>query len=130
MIEELWLSFHARGERYKPSSLAYAFTRQNDPGDIGTRGRYKGQPTPFGYSEIEVPALIPLEEKVPHLCREVAPVLAAIRAAGAVDLYVSAGYFWKDQCNFQLTESDLAMLSALGCPISISCYGDDKESRA
>jgi len=69
------LSFHARGDRYRPSRIPYAFASQYDVGSLATRGAFKGSSYPYGASAIEVPDDLPWVEKIPALVATVVPLM-------------------------------------------------------
>jgi len=116
------LSFRARGDRYKPSQIGFAFASQHDVGDPATRGRYKGAVYPYGASEIRVPDSVPRSEIVSFLVESVKPLLPAMTKAGADDFYVSAAYYFETQCNLEFSPDELAKLASLGCTFALSCY--------
>jgi hypothetical protein len=124
------LSFHATGDCYKPSTIPFAFARQNDVGDIATIGRFRGQPAPYGSPEVEVSDNLPWAEKIPTLVATVLPLLPKMKEAGADDFYVSAGYFYGTQCNLEFSSKELALLASLDCPFCPSCYGGDEDELA
>jgi hypothetical protein len=124
-IERLSLSFHAIGESYFPSRVSFAWTEAHDPGTVGELGRHKGVPTPYGSSSYEVPDQILIQDRIPHLHRMVVPFLSQIRAAGATETWVSAGYFFDDQCNLSFSLEALGMLKDFDTHFNVSCYGKD-----
>lgn len=121
------LSFHAKGDRYKPSKIPFAFATQHDVGDTATRGRFKDQPYPHGSSEIKVADKLPWKKKIPALVVAVRPLLPLMKAAGADDFYVSGGYFHGAQCNLEFTAAELALLASLDCTFCLSCYPAEEE---
>ena len=121
------LSFHASGERYKPSKIAYAFTRKHDVGDIARAGRFKGQAYPYGSSEIAVADELPWKEKIPALVAAVLPLLALMKDQGADSFEISAGYFHGSQCNLEFSTDELRLLASLECTFCLSCYPAENE---
>ncbi|HMD61964.1 MAG TPA: hypothetical protein VKG78_11055 [Opitutaceae bacterium] len=122
------LSFHARGDQYKPSKIAFGFAYQHDVGDQAKRGRYKGKPYPYGASEIKVPGNLPWSEIIPALIASVAPLLPRIKEEGADDFHVSAAYYFEAQCNLEFNSKELALLASLNCTFCLSCYGTDQKT--
>ena len=116
------LSFRARGDRYKPSQIRFAFASQHDTGDLAMRGRYKSGVYPYGASEIRVPDSVPRSEIVSFLVEAVKPLLPAMTMAGADDFYVSAAYYFDTQCNLEFCPDELARLASLGYTFALSCY--------
>src|SRR5690348_6016022 len=98
-IERLSLSFHAQGKSYFPGRVAFPWSEAHDPGVIGTIGRYKGVATLYGSSFYEVPGEIGIDDHIAHLHKMIIPVLPKVIAAGATDTWLSAGYFYEEQCN-------------------------------
>ena len=121
------ISFHAVGNRYNPSRVPFAFATQHDVGDLARLGRYKGQVYPYGSSEVKVPDDLPWGEKIPALVEVVRPLLPLMRAEGADDFRVSAGYFHDSQCNLEFTPEELKLLASLDCVFLLSCYPVDRE---
>src|SRR5579862_2761263 len=114
------VSFHTRGERYRPSKIPFTFATQNDAGDVAKVGRYKGKPYPYGASEIRVPDNLQRDEKIPALVAMVMPVLPRMKEEGADSFYVSAGIFYDGQCNLEFTSRELALLASLECSFCLS----------
>jgi hypothetical protein len=53
------ITFHAKGEFFRPSEIDYIFSSAIDTGMIGKTGRYREKPLPYGSIVIEVPREIP-----------------------------------------------------------------------
>jgi hypothetical protein len=124
---EFILAFHARGERYTPSKIPFAFAKQHDVGDTASTGRFKGQPYPYGSSEIRVPDDLVWAEKIPKLVETVTPLLPQMKKEGADSFYISAGYFYDGQCNLEFSPEELRLLASLECPFCPSCYHGETE---
>ena len=60
------VSFEIWGEEFRPSRVPFGFTAQHDPGVIGTVGRYRGQPMPYGSASYAVPPSVPNRERITH----------------------------------------------------------------
>jgi hypothetical protein len=121
-IERLLLSFEAMGDSYSPSRVPFPWTEAHDPGAIGKRGRYRGVPTPYGSSSYQVPADVPIEDRIAHLHKMILPLLPKITEAGATSTWVSAGYFYDSQCNLSFSLEELGMLRGLNTRFDVSCY--------
>jgi hypothetical protein len=116
------LSFHARGECYRPSKIVYAFAVQHDVGVLAKLGRYRGKPYPYGASEIRVSNKLKREQMVPALVASVVPVLPSMKEMGANCFQVSAAYRYDAQCNLEFSQQEMALLASLDCPFCLSCY--------
>src|SRR5436190_3635338 len=117
------LSFHASGERYNPSRIAYAFARQHDVGAVATSGRFKGKAYQYGSSEIRVPDELPWNG-IPALLAAVRPLLARMKDEGADSFEIWAGYFHGLHCNLEFSSDELRLLASLECTFCLSCYPD------
>jgi len=98
------------------------FTKVNEPGDTGNRGRYKNKPIPFGYGCLEPPESIPIEDRILWLANELNGKLEALYNLGADEPHFYIGYFYKNQCNCELTKAELSAISKLGIAFCFSCY--------
>ena len=125
-----WIvAFDIWGEDFHPSKVPFAFTRQQDPGAIGTRGRYKGQPEPYGSASYEVSPSVPNASRIRHIVETIEPLMSAIRAAGASRWYINIGRFYCEQCNEEYSLDELQMIARLGCGFIYSAYSvsEDEE---
>lgn len=129
MITKQAISLEMNGETFSPSEArlltGLSFTRMNDPGGIGTRGRYKGMPVPYGMCALEVPADIPAAKRLTWLLDAALPHMGTLRRLGATEMYVSIGYFWRDQCNLAYSSEELTKLARLGIDLCVSCYEEE-----
>ena len=96
-----------------------------EPGAIGTRGRYRGIPLPAGSASFDVPET----EKagIRHLHGLVFPLVPALRAAGATDFFIHITYHFDDQCALGFDSDELKLLAEFGCPVSIDCWKADRD---
>ena len=117
------------GERFSPKLIAQltgiTFARQNEVGDIGTSGRYRGTRIPYGSATIGVPKHIEAGGEILWLARRLMPHIQMLRDAGASDIWFSIGLFHDGQCNWSLSEEELSAVSALGIRMDISAHEDD-----
>ena len=123
------ISFRIWGEEFRPSRVPFAFTEQNDPGIIGTVGRYRGQPLPYGSAGYVVPPSVPTTDRIRHIVEIFEPLLPAIRDAGATDWHISIGRYYYAQCNEEYSLEELQMIARLGCGFIYSAYSvtEDEE---
>ncbi len=121
--------FLAQGDAFSPTAAAratgVAFTRSNEPGDLGTKGNYLGQPRPYGSAELEGPAEADLE--VPHAATFAAVecLAPACVAAGADSLRLHIDVAYVDQCNLELGPAFVEALARLGIAITLTCFEAD-----
>lgn len=117
------------GEEFRPSRVPFQFTEQHDPGLIGTVGRYRGQPLPYGSASYIVPSSIPNTDHIRHTVQTIEPILASIRAAGATDWHISIGRYYQAQCNEEYSLEELQLIARLGCGFIYSAHSvtEDEE---
>ncbi len=125
-----------QGDHFSPAQAErktkFIFPNKNESGEIGTRGRYIGQPIPYGAAEIELfDHEKGLQENLTFenpLIQTLIQLHGTFRACGATDIYMSVAY--QNQCNMAF---DAKLMKALGeCDIElwVSCYeeeGDDDD---
>lgn len=123
------VSFEMWGENFRPSRVPFQFTEQHDPGVIGTVGRYRGKPVPYGSASYVVPPSILNTQRIRHAVQTIEPVLAAIRAAGATDCHISIDRYYYAQCNEEYSLEELQLITRLGCGFTYSAYSvsEDEE---
>lgn len=116
------------GDKFSPElaekKTGIRFDRKNEVGEIGTIGRYKGSPIPFGYAEIDFVE----KGSSADLISPDAPILDMLEeyqscflAAGATEIDLNIDVFYKDQCNLEQSHKLLKRLAILGVDLSISC---------
>ena len=115
------------GERFYPSRVPFTFTDQHDPGVVGSVGRYRGQPLPYGSASYVAPPSIPNTERIGHVVRTIEPILPAIREAGATRWHVSIGRYFAKQCNEDYSLEQLQLIARLGCGFAYSAYEVSEE---
>lgn len=116
------VSFEMWGEEFRPSRVSFQFTEQHDPGVVGTVGRYRGQPIPYGSASYVVPSSTPNTDRLRHVVHTIEPVLADIRAAGATDYHISIARSYYAQCNEEYSLEELQLIARLGCGFIYSAY--------
>jgi hypothetical protein len=90
---------------------------------VGTVGRYKGQPLPYGSASYVVPPSVPNTDRIKHIAQTIEPILARIREAGATDWHISIGRYYHAQCNEEYSLEELQLIAGLGCGFIYSAYG-------
>jgi hypothetical protein len=123
------ISFEISGEDFRPSQVPFSFTEQHDPGIMGTSGRYRGKPLPYGSASYVVPPSIRNADRIKHVVETIEPVLPAIRKAGATDWHISIGRYYYGQCNEGYSLEELKMITRLGCGFIYSAHpvSEDEE---
>lgn len=125
------ISFEAWGEKFSPNRVPFKFTEQHDPGAMGTVGRYRGQPVPYGSASYVVPPSIPNADRIRHVVQTIEPILAAIRAAGATKWHISIARYYYAQCNEEYLLEELQLITRLECGFIYSAYSvTEEEERA
>lgn len=118
------------GERFSPGAVeretGIVFDRKNERGDIGTIGRYRGQPLPYGGATLVLREGGERGEMVPpKAIRLIARNLDIFRQAGATEIQIDVVVAYGGQCNLQMSPGLLRDLAALGIPFTLSCYEDE-----
>jgi hypothetical protein len=125
MITRAQISFVASGERFRPSTLNVPYSETEEPGAIGTRGRYRGIPLPEGSASFDVPETA--KDGIRYLHGLVFPLMPALRAAGATDFFIHITYHFDDQCALGFDSDELKLLAEFGCQVSIDCWKADRD---
>jgi hypothetical protein len=124
------VSFEMWGKGFRPSRVPFRFTEQHDPGAIGTVGRYRGEPLPYGSASYVVPASVPNTDRIKHAVQIIEPLLAGIRDAGATDWHISIGRYYSSQCNEAYSLEELQLIARLRCGFTYSAYSVTEEDEA
>lgn len=120
------------GEKFSPAAFSkissVKLVRINEPGDIGTKGRYQGKPTPYGSANIEVSDKAEEDwSRFDDLLTMVEDCIEALQEAGAEDISLSVSLFHDGQCNFGFSKEEFKRIAALKIDMTISCYSDEVE---
>jgi len=118
-----------RGKVFSPAEAervtGIRFTVKNEPGDIGTTGRYRGHPTPYGAAQIDFEDegmtgdMISPESRILDLLER---HITAFRNAGAEEIILHLDVTFRTrQCNLEQSPALLARLAALNIYVTISC---------
>lgn len=127
MMSRVGAYLSIQGELFSPAraeaELGVDFgPAKNEPGALGTRGKFAGRAIPYGSAswvfQWETGELIP--DSFPPF--SVPGLKGKLAALGAEDitLYVDVAYI--AQCNFELSPALLGALAELGITVAISCY--------
>ena len=98
---------------------------KNEVGSIGTIGKYRGKPTPYGSAILRLSQ--PVREYGPQLkniIEEMERNLATLRCCGGVDvvLWLVINCTNEEQMNLEFHPEEMGKLSSLGIPMAISQY--------
>ena len=104
------------------------FSTQNEPGEIGLIGRYKGLPRPYGMAILKAPfdsgTMTTSQMPEEWIANALTQHIKDIRSCGATEIHVNITVAWKDQCNFGFNEEFLSKVGRLGVHVFVSCYED------
>ena len=125
MITRTQVTLCVYGTHFTPSKVAAKFSSAHDPGALGTMGRYRGVPIPYGSAEFDAPEA--QEKQIEFVFRLAAPFVAAMRAAGAESLLMHITYHFAGQCAIELLTEELKMVSGLQCDLVIDCFNAEGE---
>ena len=119
----------AIGDEFSPIALklieGFNFTLSNEPNEIGSKGRYKDQPIPFGFSRIEIPianldSFFDGNEK--SLMEQIAECLEIVKQSKATDISIHFNVEYEGQCNLQFDPKWMVSIGQLGVPITLTTY--------
>jgi hypothetical protein len=112
------------GEGFSPKAAevltGLSFKEKNELHEIGTRGRYIGKPIPYGNAILE--AQVEHASNLDKILDLIGNHLTIFRDCGAEDIVLHCDVFFDKQCNFEFSEPQLAKISKLNIPLTISCY--------
>lgn len=115
--------FHASGDAFSPadaeSRCGVRFSRKAERGEIAERGRYRGQPCPYGWGD-----LCSSESEIDAFLRDTALLAAASAACGATDCSIHIDVAFDAQCNLEMSGELVVALGKLALPLTITCYED------
>jgi len=108
------------GKKFIPSRLKVSgkvrIVRANDPGDIGTTGRYRGKPTPYGSCDLE--CTIRGRGKIAYLAGHLAKNRIRYKALRVSDIVY--WILWRGvQGNMELSVNEVAKLARTGVPVAM-----------
>jgi hypothetical protein len=131
MITKLRIALVVVGATFSPGSLpnvgAWMLASSNKPGDLGSVGRYRAKPLPYGSATLTPTkaSVVDFDEvEVSQFLAEVPRNLEAIRNAGGEDIHLDIAITYRDQCNFEISPTALDLLGKLGLTVSVSCLSE------
>jgi hypothetical protein len=121
---------HFWGEEFSPAlakkKTKLLFDEAEEVGHIGSVGKYRNKPQPYGSAIIRVPSNLKHDKKVAWLVKQIQPNLPALRECGATDIHIHADIFHDGQCNLEFDAAELKLLSDCGLAFTISVYEDEE----
>lgn len=98
------------------------FSKKAEAGSIGTIGRYRGIPVPYGFAELmcsspQVDSMLPAA-----FVRDVEAIVSSSVLHGATSIVLHIDVAFQTQCNLEFSPQDLAELSRLGVVVTVSCF--------
>ncbi|WP_414665172.1 hypothetical protein [Horticoccus sp. 23ND18S-11] len=119
MIIRTQVSFSVTGTHFTPSKVPAPFSDSHDPGVIGTVGRFRGAPVPYGSAGFEAPEKE--MAKIAWIYERVSPYKSAMRDAGAEHCTLSVTYTYDSQCALSFSQEELKMIVDLDCYFHVDC---------
>jgi hypothetical protein len=126
---QLFPSCSLSGEQFSPKRAAeesgVLLQDASEVGELGTLGRYRGLPQPYGMAFVRAPAEIPAAERLSWIVAAVSRHLPTFRRHGADEVVLDLSVGYKHQCNLVFSPDELRCIADLGIPFTISCVWDD-----
>ena len=124
MVSEAVCTCQLYGERFSPKLVAQitglAFSQQNEVGEVGGQGRYRGVALPYGAATIAVPNSVDEEEAILWLAQRLGPHIHLLRDGGADDIWINVALRHEGTWNWALSEKELKALAGLGLHLKFS----------
>src|SRR5262245_57905011 len=93
------------GEKFSPSKaeqkIGILFTEKHEVGEIGSEGRFKGKPYPFGYAVIGTSAKVENPHQIEMLLETILPHMDMLRNMGVRYGKLQLTYGYSSQCNLE-----------------------------
>lgn len=125
-VEGYWI---INGPEFSPSAAERAtqvrFSERTEPGEICSRGRYRGKPAPAGWGKHDFSVsqkdadLVPLNSEVLATLERCVPIY---RTVGAQEIILHFNVSYSSQCNLQLTAPLIRKLANLGVDVTLTCF--------
>lgn len=118
------------GEAFSPARAeqltGLEFSQKTERGEVRSRGRFKGQPSPVGHAVLEANGAG--MEEIGRLMASVEPHVYGLKELGVTYAKVHVDYSYSSQCNMEFSPEMIHKLSNLGYALTISCYEVDESS--
>jgi hypothetical protein len=120
------------GEEFSPSlavkKLGIELYDNTEPGEITSRGRWMGKPSPFGFGTIKLKAKGSYQEGLEEILDILKSNLKNLKSLGGNVDYICIDIFYKQQCNLEFNPKELKMIGDMGIPLCISCCESEEPS--
>lgn len=123
------VSLRAWGGTFSPQEAerrsGVLFSEKQERGDIGGRGRFRGQPLPYGNAALRGPTEeMDLSLPDAEYFRAATALARVCEVSGAEIVVLHMTVAYKDQCNLEMSPAFVAALAGVGVPFTMSCYED------
>jgi hypothetical protein len=128
MIVDMDVRCHLYGDEFSPKKVEEltGITLENkiEVGEIATRGRYKGTPTPYGNGEIIPPSNYKDTNDfgLEWIALTMYEHINVFRKCGAKNIDLVIGIFYEGQCNFSFPPKAIKLIGEMGIELQVSCY--------
>jgi hypothetical protein len=131
---EIDVNISLYGKDFSPSFMERTtnlnLVEKNEPGEIGTSGKYKGRPRPYGSAVLRLNS--PTKEygpQVDSLLSRVESVAAEICESGVEEktMWIVVTAEHGEQRNLEFSPKLMGRLSALGISLAISNYSKEQQ---
>lgn len=126
-------SCHIYGKEFSPAKaeavIGIQFEHKNEPNQIGSAGRYKGKPIPYGSAVIKFSN----SGDTADLISVDAPILDIIeqyftsKSLGEDEILLHLNVWCENDCNLELSHALLVRLGSLNVGVTITCFPRDVE---
>ena len=125
-VEGYWaISGTAFSPRAAERATQVIFSEKTEPGEICSRGRYRGKPALQGWGKYDF-SVPPEEADLVSSRSEVLAILERCvpeyRTAGAQEIILHFNVSYSSQCNLQLTAPLIRRLANLGVDVTLTCF--------
>jgi len=124
---EVNLHCRIQGKSFSPALVerktGLPLSEKNESGDMGTYGRYRDKPLPYGACVLsaEEPANLPYGPRLEHLISLLEPHVRTLKECGAEDIVLQMDVCYSAQCNLEFSPTEMRRLACLGVHLAVSC---------
>ena len=93
--------------------LGVIFNNITETGELGTKGRFKNKPIPYGSASIKPPIKTQDYNRITWLINFLMENIEVLKDLGGEDISISVAYYHDGQCNCELTLEELKGLAKL-----------------
>ena len=115
---------HLQGDTCSPNKIeadtGIKLSMKNEVGDMGTMGRYRGTPIPYGSATLQPSENQITQNALRWLLETVKKNLAVFKENGASSITLDLVVLHDGQCNLEFTPDELRSLGELGLPLTLS----------